>query len=308
MCTLFSKSHNNDKSMNMKKNIKRKSKTTLCSRNRSLCLLKKQSQQSRGICATLNQVFNGLLIFVSAISLQGSYSNKKDNLLSVKITIFLLMLFGFIIAQFYSGSIVSSLLDTKHESIKTVQDLINSHLNLAMENVPYDIDLFNKTKDPLLRKMYHKKIIKHDEKSSKTEYNIFNPEYGMVLVKSGTHAFHVTESTAYEIISKTFDERLICKLSEIEVYRPNQLVVNVQKNSTFRELYTYGIRRLKEVGIMDRWGKIFYLKKPKCVRNLKASDFNVNISAVFPLLILLSCGFLISFLVLIAEIYISHRK
>lgn len=53
------------------------------------------------------------------------------------------MLFGFIIAQFYSGSIVSSLLDTKHESIKSVQDLINSHLNLAMEDVPYDIDLFN---------------------------------------------------------------------------------------------------------------------------------------------------------------------
>lgn len=69
--------------------------------------------------------------------------NRKDNLLSVKITIFSLMLFGFIIAQFYSGSIVSSLLDTKHESIKSIQDLINSHLNLAMEDVPYDIDLFN---------------------------------------------------------------------------------------------------------------------------------------------------------------------
>lgn len=69
--------------------------------------------------------------------------NRKDNLLSVKITIFSLVLFGFIIAQFYSGSIVSSLLDTKHESIKSIQDLINSHLNLAMEDVPYDIDLFN---------------------------------------------------------------------------------------------------------------------------------------------------------------------
>lgn len=88
--------------------------------------------------------------------------------------------------------------------------------------------------------MYHKKIIKYDEKTRKIEYNIFNPEYGMGLVKSATYAFHVTQSTAYEIIAKTFDERLICKLSEIEVYRPNQLVVNLQKNSTFRELYTYG--------------------------------------------------------------------
>jgi len=53
------------------------------------------------------------------------------------------MLFGFIIAQFYSGSIVSSLLDWKHESIKTLNDLLKSNLNLALENVPYDIYIFN---------------------------------------------------------------------------------------------------------------------------------------------------------------------
>lgn len=88
--------------------------------------------------------------------------------------------------------------------------------------------------------MYHEKIIKYDENARMIQYNIFNPENGMRLVQNATYAFHVTESTAYKIIAKTFDERLICKLSEIEVYRPNQLVVNLQKNSTFRELYTYG--------------------------------------------------------------------
>lgn len=77
MCTLFSKSHNNDSGMNMKKIVKRKSKTTLSSRHRSLCLSQKQNQQSRGVCATLNQFFNGLLIFVSAISLQGKKNSKK---------------------------------------------------------------------------------------------------------------------------------------------------------------------------------------------------------------------------------------
>jgi hypothetical protein len=53
------------------------------------------------------------------------------------------MIFGFIIAQFYSGSIVSFLLKSKHESIKTLHDLLNSNLNLALENVPYDIYIFN---------------------------------------------------------------------------------------------------------------------------------------------------------------------
>jgi hypothetical protein len=72
MCTLFSKSLNNDSSMNMKKIVKRKSKKTL-----SLCLSQKRNQQSRGVCAALNQFFNSLLIFVSAISLQGNNSFKK---------------------------------------------------------------------------------------------------------------------------------------------------------------------------------------------------------------------------------------
>jgi hypothetical protein len=72
-----------------------------------------------------------------------------------------------------------------------------------------------------------------------TETNIFQAEYGVELIKSGTYAFHVQESTAYGIISKTFDEKSICKLSEVEAYRPTWLVLSLQKNSPFRELYTY---------------------------------------------------------------------
>lgn len=212
-----------------------------------------------------------------------------------------LVLFGFMIAQFYSGSIISSILDTKHESIKTLHDLLKSPLKLAMENVPYDIYIFNvrliyfskyqkayagvnmilcchlnsifplprlfygtlhsqklfaaykkllflyeylitfqNTKDPFLKRIYHEKIINYNKKSGITESNIFQPDYGVKLIQGGAYAFHVQESTAYGIISRTFDEKSICKLSEIEAYRPSRLVVSLQKNSSFRELYTYG--------------------------------------------------------------------
>lgn len=70
-------------------------------------------------------------------------STTKRTVLSLRLTTFFLILFGFIISQFYSGSIVSSLLDIKHESIKSVRDLFDSQLILAMEDVPYDIDRFN---------------------------------------------------------------------------------------------------------------------------------------------------------------------
>lgn len=72
--------------------------------------------------------------------------------------------------------------------------------------------------------------------------NYFQPEFGMELVKSGKFAFHVADSSAYKIIRETFDEKLICKLSEIEMFPPQQkrMLHIVQKNSTFRELFTYG--------------------------------------------------------------------
>lgn len=82
--------------------------------------------------------------------------------------------------------------------------------------------------------------MKYDKETSKIESNIFNAEYGVELIKTGAYAFHVQESTAYERISETFDEKLICRLSEIEVFRPDFLVISLQKNSTFRELYSYG--------------------------------------------------------------------
>ncbi|XP_070509108.1 ionotropic receptor 75a-like [Chironomus tepperi] len=292
------------KKLNLKANkLLNKMKRSPKSKSKAKMKPQKNSQRSDRGFAIFNQFLDGLLTFISVISLQG-YLNKKANLMSLKITVLTLMLFGFMIAQFYSGSIVSSILDVKHVSIRTLEDLYKSHLNLALENVPYDIYIFNKTKDPLLNRIYHEKIIKYDKRSSTTETNIFQPEYGVKLIKSGSYAFHVQESTAYEIISKTFDENSICKLSEIEAYRPTWLIVSLQKNSSFRELYTYGLRRLKEVGIMHRWAKIFFLKKPKCERNLKVNDLSIDVTAIYPLLILLSFGYLMSFLVLLGEMYI----
>jgi hypothetical protein len=62
-----------------------------------------------------------------------------------------LLLFGFLIYQFYSGSIVSSIIDVKRESIKTLKDLTDSHLQLGLEDIIYDRDYFKVS----LVKFYH---------------------------------------------------------------------------------------------------------------------------------------------------------
>lgn len=88
--------------------------------------------------------------------------------------------------------------------------------------------------------MYSEKVVFYNKTTHTTQSNYFAAEHGMELVKSGVYAFHVEDSTAYKIIRETFDEKLICKLSEIEMFAPQRMVQILQKNSTFRELFTYG--------------------------------------------------------------------
>lgn len=61
----------------------------------------------------------------------------------MKIAIFSLALFAFLIFQFYSGSITSSILQMKPNSIKTLSDLIDSPLQLSAEDIIYNKDFFN---------------------------------------------------------------------------------------------------------------------------------------------------------------------
>lgn len=54
----------------------------------------------------------------------------------------LILLFGFLIFQFYSASIVGSLLMEKPKTIKTLRNLIDSSLDVGIEDIVYDHDFF----------------------------------------------------------------------------------------------------------------------------------------------------------------------
>lgn len=153
-----SKSCMHAKSLNNDKKKKGRRHWWLSSRNGSLLL-------SHLCTARLNQLvrFEGILIFITAMSQQGvcwniaeffwdisiflvptGITSIRSNLLSMKITIFLLTTFSFLIFQFYSGSITSSILQAQPDSIKTLRDLIDSDkLQLAVEDIIYSKDFFN---------------------------------------------------------------------------------------------------------------------------------------------------------------------
>lgn len=59
---------------------------------------------------------------------------------------------------------------------------------------------------------------------------------------------------------------------------------------------------------MSRMRKIFHSEKLKCVRNVRLEDFTDEITTIYPLLILLFCGIILSFGVLAVEVWIARKS
>ncbi|KAI9587123.1 hypothetical protein GQX74_002970 [Glossina fuscipes] len=68
------------------------------------------------------------------------------------------LMFSFAIYQFYSASIVGTLLMEKPKTIRTLRDLIHSSLEIGIEDIAYNRDYFLRTKDPVAQELYAKKV------------------------------------------------------------------------------------------------------------------------------------------------------
>lgn len=68
------------------------------------------------------------------------------NLYSGRIVIFTSVLFTYILYQFYSGGIVSSLLSEPPKTINDLKDLLHSPLQIGIEDMIYEKDFFDVSK------------------------------------------------------------------------------------------------------------------------------------------------------------------
>lgn len=84
-------------------------------------------------------------VFVFPISDSKGSSETPRNT-SRRCIIMLVLLFGFLVFQFYSASIVGSLLMVKPKTIKTLRNLIDSPLDVGIEDIVYNKDFFKVSK------------------------------------------------------------------------------------------------------------------------------------------------------------------
>ncbi|KAH8270327.1 hypothetical protein KR018_008027 [Drosophila ironensis] len=97
-----------------------------------------------------------VLFFVGIICQQGL--GFSTSFVSGRCIVITSLLFSFCIYQFYSASIVGTLLMEKPKTIKTLSDLVHSSLKVGMEDILYNRDYFLHTKDPVSMELYAKKI------------------------------------------------------------------------------------------------------------------------------------------------------
>lgn len=121
---------------------------------------------------------------------QGYWENPL--LISSRILTSTILLFSLCIYQFYSSFIVGSLLTEPPKTIKTIKQLLHSKLEIAVDEVPYVLDNFQRVKEESAVQLYNTVI---------SQPSPFMPLYsGLNMVKKGSFAFHTDGSYAYKIL------------------------------------------------------------------------------------------------------------
>ncbi|XP_058835188.1 uncharacterized protein LOC131692250 isoform X1 [Topomyia yanbarensis] len=186
------------------------------------------------------KISKSILLFLGGVCQQGL--SEIPHLPSGKCTSLFILLFGYLMFQYYSASIVGSLIMDPPKNIKTLRNLIDSRLTLGIEDIPYSRDYFVRTTDQDSLELYRTRISFYDEKTHQNESHFLNATDGLKLVKAGGYAFHVAISAGYKIIRDSFSELEVCELTEIDMFPSSSqwMVAIVQKNSPYRDVITYG--------------------------------------------------------------------
>lgn len=66
------------------------------------------------------------------------------------------------------------------------------------------------------------------------------PTKGIELVKKGGFAYHTLPDVGYPIVSRKFNNREICELTEVHILRPQLCAFAINHNSTFTEFARVG--------------------------------------------------------------------
>uniref|UniRef100_A0A182MNM0 Ionotropic glutamate receptor C-terminal domain-containing protein n=1 Tax=Anopheles culicifacies TaxID=139723 RepID=A0A182MNM0_9DIPT len=245
----------------------------------------------RNSTTTVTGLSDTLLNVFGTTCQQGSFIEPKTAPSRCLILLCLVVLM-FLYAS-YSANIVA-LIQSPSTKIQTLEDLLASRLKTGAEDTVYNQYYFRHETEPIRKALYERKMRNKDGSE-----NFLPLAQGVELVRQGHYAFHVEKGVCYKLISETFQEEEKCGLQEVEYLKVIEPYYAVQKNSSFREPVRINLFKLREFGIQGRENTLLYTKKPRCVGG--SSFIPVSIVDVWPALVTLGWGYLLTITMLIGE-------
>ncbi|XP_029347273.1 glutamate receptor ionotropic, delta-1-like [Acyrthosiphon pisum] len=242
---------------------------------------------------TLN-VLDSVTIVHGAICQQGYTMNLNAG--SIRVAIFVLFLTAVFLFTSYSASIVA-LLQSPSNSIKTINDLVESSMTFSAQDNPYNDVYFGETDDPLLRKLYDKKMRPHGTQ----KFTLASA--GIARIRTEFHGFMIDFVSAYKLISQLWLEEEKCGLSEIQLFKLPMLALAVVKRSGYKDILKQKLIHQQEVGLKNRIIRRWIPAKPMCDSSNRANQFvSVSIKEIYPMLQIYGFGLCISIVILFVEI------
>lgn len=128
-----------------------------------------------------------------------------------------------------------ALLQSTSNSIRTLNDLQSSNIELGVEDTPYSRYLFPAETEPVRKKLYETKVAPPNEAP-----HFMNVSDGVNQMRQGFFAFHMEVGIGYKYIKNTFFEHEKCALREISFLRVLDPWYGLPKQSPYKEIIKIG--------------------------------------------------------------------
>ncbi|CRL01901.1 CLUMA_CG015435, isoform A, partial [Clunio marinus] len=154
----------------------------------------------------------------------------SSSVTSSRIIMFFIFLAFSLLYAAYTANIVS-LLQSPSKSIRTLEDLYNSKIELGFEGTPYNRYFFENADGPLEKKVY-KKMAPPGEKDHSLKIH-----EGVARLRKGLYAFVAEANGIYSIMEETFYEHEKCELVNIEYVKFSEPFIAIKKKSAYKEIF-----------------------------------------------------------------------
>ncbi|XP_047103467.1 uncharacterized protein LOC124722336 [Schistocerca piceifrons] len=223
-----------------------------------------------------------LLIRKAVVRCAGT--TERSQWLSWRVVLLFTFLLSLMLNTYYGAAVVGSLLVPPPKTIRTLRHLIDSPIQVGIEDIGYNRDYLEKSTDPVVRELFVRKVFPPTAKRP-AYYQI---DVGVERMRTSLFAFQAEAVTMYPLILRTFSERGKCALSEIILVPHGMTYLAVPKGSPLREHMSYGLRKVWESGLLNYQERIWHPPRPPCLQAGEAES--IRIMSVAPAFLIAIAG------------------